>query len=315
MVPSTRWYGAVETGGTTCVCAIGQEPADVQKSVRIPTTTPAETLPQIIDFFHHVTPSISALGVGTFGPVDLSPSSSTFGHLLQTPKRTWSHIDLKGELQRALRVPIVLDTDVNVAARAEYHMGAAQSVDTFLYLTVGTGIGGCLMVNGQPLRGLLHPEMGHIHVPRASNDVFQGVCPYHTSCLEGLASASAIEARWGTAPSALPDDHPAWAMQAHYLAQACASFVYTVSPKRIILGGGVMQRRLLFPMIQDRFRDLFSAYLSLPQLTQNVHTYIVPPELGTQAGIRGALILAQDGSQNGALPGGNASSGMPSMHS
>ena len=315
MASSTRWYGALETGGTTCVCAVGQGPADIYDSVRLPTTTPTDTLGRVIDFFRQVEPDISALGVGTFGPVDLSPSSSTFGHLLHTPKQDWTHVDLKGHLQRALNVPIILDTDVNVAARAEHHMGAAQSIDTFLYLTVGTGIGGSLMINGQCLQGLLHPEMGHIHVPRAPNDTFQGTCPYHDSCLEGLASASAIEARWGTAPDALPDDHPAWTMQAHYLAQACASFVYTFSPERIILGGGVMQRRLLFPMIRNRFRDLFSTYLSLPELTRNVNTYIVPPELGTQAGIRGALALAQDGARNGSLPGSDTPSGMSSMYS
>lgn len=312
MATSTRWYGAVETGGTTCVCAIGQGPTDVQKSVRIPTTTPAETLSQIIDFFRQTCPKISTLGVGTFGPVDLSPSSSTFGHLLQTPKREWSHIDLKGQLQQALRVPVVLDTDVNVAARAEYHMGAAQSVDTFLYLTVGTGIGGSLMVEGKGLRGLLHPEMGHIHVPRASNDTFQGACPYHGTCLEGLASAPAIEARWGITPNKLPDDHAAWPMQAYYLAQACASFVYTFSPERIILGGGVMQRQSLFPMIRNRFRDLFSTYLTLPELTQNVGRYIVPPALGNHAGIRGALALAQSGARNGSMFGAPSSDESPS---
>jgi len=294
MNSNTQWYGAVEAGGTTFVCAVGRGAHDIRALTRIPTTTPTETLGRVVDFFRCEDAEIAALGVGTFGPVDLAPDSATFGHLLQTPKQAWTNTDLVGPLQAALQVPVVLDTDVNVAARAELQWGAAASLDSFVYLTVGTGVGGSLVVNGSCQNGLLHPEMGHIHVPRAPGDDFDGVCPYHGDCLEGLASAPAIAARWGAAPHTLPDDHPAWPLQAHYLAQACITLIHIFSPERIILGGGIMQRDLLFPMIRARVQHRFGSYLKLPALTDDVDSYIVPPALGTRAGVLGALALAHD---------------------
>lgn len=287
-------YGAIEAGGTKFVCAVGRGPDDLRASVRIPTTTPDETLDRVVAFFHEEGNDIAALGMGTFGPVDLDPDSSTFGHLLHTPKDRWRHVDVAGRLHRALGVPVALETDVNAAAIGEHRWGAARDVDTFVYLTVGTGIGGGFMTDGRCLHGLMHPEMGHISVPRAEDDDFDGVCAYHGACLEGLASGPALHARWTTPPEDLPDDHPAWRLQAHYLAHACATFIYTLSPERILLGGGVMQREALFPSIRKRLRDVLNGYLNVAAITDQVESYVVPPGLGTRAGIFGALALARE---------------------
>lgn len=285
-------YGAIEAGGTKFLCAVGTAPNDLQQILRIPTTTPDDTLRQVVAFFDDYRDRLEAIGIGSFGPVDLAPSSDTFGHLLHTPKRGWAKVDLVGTVQDALDVPVALETDVNAAALAEDREGAGQLLETFLYLTVGTGVGGSFVQNGRCLHGLSHPEMGHIRVPRAPDDDFEGVCDHHGDCLEGLASGPALAARWGCNPETLPDDHPAWALQAHYLAHACAGFVYTLSPERIILGGGIMQRTHLFPMIRSRLRDLLSGYPNVSAL-HTLSEYIVPPALGTEAGVRGALALAQ----------------------
>ena len=284
--------GAVEAGGTKFVCALGTGPDDVRALTRFPTTTPEETLGRTVDFFREHAP-IAALGVGSFGPVDPDPSSETFGHILETPKPHWSHADVAGTLGRALGVPVAFDTDVNAAALGEHRWGAGQDAASLLYLTIGTGIGGGALVHGKPVHGLLHPEMGHLLLPRALGDSFAGACPFHGACLEGMAAGPALEKRWGTRAENLSADHAAWGFQAHYLAHALVSFILTLSPQKIILGGGVMHQAHLFPMIRTRVQELLNGYVPRSELLEDIDEYIAPPGLGDRAGVLGAVALAQ----------------------
>ncbi|EKV00525.1 transcriptional regulator/sugar kinase [Leptolyngbya sp. PCC 7375] len=290
-------FGAIEAGGTKFVCAVGTSPDDLRAEMRIPTTTPAETIAQVIDFFRQQISQLgplTAIGIGAFGPVDTHIDSPTFGWFLDTPKPGWQQIELAGVLTRELATPIGFDTDVNAAALGEYHWGNGQGFETFLYLTVGTGIGGGAVVNGQLVHGLLHPEMGHIRIPHdLSADPFPGACPFHQDCLEGLASGFAIEKRWQQKAASLPIDHPAWALEAHYLAVSLVNFMLMFSPERIILGGGVMEQTQLFPLIRLQVRQQMGAYLKVPKIMNDIDAYIVPPKLGGKAGIVGAFVLAQ----------------------
>ncbi|MEM1255226.1 MAG: ROK family protein [Cyanobacteria bacterium P01_H01_bin.21] len=290
-------FGAIEAGGTKFVCAVGASPDDLRAEIRIPTTTPAETIAQVIDFFQQQISQfgpLAAIGVGAFGPVDARIDSPTFGWFLDTPKPGWQQIDFAGMLTRELSTPVGFDTDVNASALGEYRWGNGQGFDTFLYMTVGTGVGGGAVVNGQLVHGLLHPEMGHIRIPHdLSVDPFPGACPFHQDCLEGLASGFAIEKRWQQKAASLPADHPAWALEAHYLAVSLVNFMLTFSPERIILGGGVMEQTQLFPLIRSQVRQQMSAYLKVPKIMNDIDSYIVPPKLGGKAGIMGAFVLAQ----------------------
>lgn len=290
-------WGGVEAGGTKFICAIGTSPDDLRAEIRIPTTTPGETIAQVIEFFHRqekLEGVLEAVGIGSFGPVDANPSSPTFGYLKDTPKPNWTHIDLAGAIRRELNIPIGFDTDVNAAALGEYRWGNAQGLDTFLYLTVGTGIGGGGMVNGKLMHGLLHPEMGHIFIPHdLAADPFAGSCPFHNDCLEGLASGFAIEKRWGQKASSLPPDHPAWLLEANYLALGLANLIFTFSPQKIIIGGGVMDQKQLFPLIRSQVQKRVNTYLKVPKLFNEIEDYISPPKLGSKAGIMGAFALAQ----------------------
>jgi fructokinase len=286
-------YGGIEAGGTKFVCAVAAGPMAVRAQTEFPTTSPQETIARAIAFFASHPEPIAALGIGSFGPLDPDPGSPTFGTITTTPKPGWRNVDMKGRVQSALHVPVGFDTDVNAAALGEHRWGAAQDVDTFVYITVGTGIGGGAMVAGNLVHGLVHPEMGHIRVPHdRDRDPFEGVCPFHGDCLEGLATGPAIEARWSQRGEDLPQDHPAWPLEAHYLALGLASIICTLSPQRIILGGGVMERRFLFPMIRSRVRDLLNGYIQAPAIIDRIDAYIVPPGLGRQAGVLGAIALA-----------------------
>ncbi|MGB3300167.1 MAG: ROK family protein, partial [Phormidesmis sp.] len=290
-------FGGIEAGGTKFVCAVGTGPSDVRAFVRIPTTTPAETISRVIDFFGQQIKRegpLDAVGIGAFGPVDLRPSSSTFGWFLNTPKPGWQQVDFAGVIERELRVPVGFDSDVNAAALGEYCWGNAQGLETFIYLTVGTGIGGGGMVGGQLIHGLLHPEMGHVFIPRdRTTDPFAGVCPFHQDCLEGLASGVAIEKRWGQEAASLPVDHPAWTLEAQYLTAGLINYILTLSPERIIMGGGVMEQQQLFGLIHTQVRKQLNGYLDVPKITHDIENYIVPPKLGSRAGIMGAFALAQ----------------------
>lgn len=288
-------YGAVEAGGTKFVCAIGTGPDDIRALERFPTTTPEETLGRTVAFFrdHPEARGLRAVGIGSFGPVDPDPASPTYGFITSTPKPGWGHTDFAGTLQRVLDVPVAFDTDVNAAAVGEHRWGAAQGLDTFLYLTVGTGIGGGGLVGGQRMRGLVHPEMGHILLPRAAGDDFAGTCPYHGACLEGMASGPAIEARWGRPAIELPADHRAWAFEAHYLAAALVNYICVLSPQRIIMGGGVMHQDHMLPRVRTRVQELLNGYVQAPAVLDGIDRYIVPPALGDRAGVLGALALGR----------------------
>jgi fructokinase len=290
-------YGALEAGGTKFVCLVGSGPDDIRDQIRLATTTPEATLRNAIDFFasarRRVGP-LTAIGIASFGPIDLRLDSPTFGFITSTPKPGWANVDVAGAIRRGLDLPVEFDTDVNAAALGEFQWGAARGLDTFIYLTVGTGIGGGGLIGGRLMHGLVHPEMGHVRIPHnLEADAFPGVCPYHGDCLEGLASGPAMHARWRQPAEELPDNHPAWALEATYLALAVVNFVCTLSPQRIVLGGGVMARASLFPMIRQRVLALLNDYVQADAIVRGIDTFIVPPGLGTDAGVLGALALAQ----------------------
>jgi fructokinase len=286
-------YGGIESGGTKWVCAVGTGPEDIRAAERFPTTTPAETVGQAIEFFQQHK-GLEAIGVGSFGPVDLQTESLTYGHITTTPKPGWQFADVAGPLRKAFGVPVGFDTDVNAAALGEHRWGAGRGLDTFVYFTIGTGIGGGAMVNGRLLHGMLHPEMGHMILPRdPARDPFEGACKFHGACLEGLASGPAMEQRWRARAETLPPDHPAWKIEAHYLALGVLNAISILSPQRVILGGGVMSQSHLFPLIRAEVKALLGDYLKTPQILERIDDYIVPPALGERAGVLGAIALAE----------------------
>jgi len=283
-------YGGIEGGGSKWVCAVGTGPDDLRASETIPTTSRDETIGGAVAFFEREGP-VDAVGIGSFGPVDAHPSSPTWGHITTTPKPGWANTDVAGAVRRALGVPVAFTTDVNAAALGEHRWGAAQGLETIWYVTVGTGIGGGGVVGGRLLHGLVHPEFGHLRVPRADGDGFAGVCPFHGDCLEGLASGPALEARWGRTPPEL-DDARAWELEARYLALGLVSAIAVLSPERIVLGGGVAKRDGLHELVRCEVRDLLNGYVDAPALDGEIDGYIVPPALGARAGVLGALALA-----------------------
>ncbi|WP_138294311.1 MULTISPECIES: ROK family protein [unclassified Clostridium] len=284
--------GALEAGGTKMVCSLGNENGDVLERESFPTTTPEETMPLLIGFFKDK--GIEALGIGTFGPVDLKKESPSYGYITTTPKLAWQNHPLLPQLQDALGVPCEIDTDVNAAALAEYTWGAAKGLGSCLYVTVGTGIGGGLVIENNLVHGLLHPEFGHMLMRPIPEDIMpEGICPFHTGCLEGLACGPAIEKRWGVSAKELPRDHIAWSIEAGYLAQMCANAVVCLSPEKIILGGGVMAQEHLFPMIRKETGRLLGNYVQHEAVLQGMDGYIVPPGLGINSGVAGALLLAR----------------------
>jgi fructokinase len=290
-------FGAIEGGGTKFVCAVGNADGQILVETRFPTTTPKETLARTIAFFQEQNQTLgplTSLGIACFGPLDPKPSSPTYGHILPTPKPGWTGTNVVGQLQAALGIPIGFDTDVNGAALGEARWGAAQGLSTFLYFTIGTGIGGGAMVEGKLLHGLIHPEMGHVLLPHDSaRDPFPGICPFHGGCFEGLASGPALEKRWGQRAETLPADHPAWELEADYIAIAMEGFICAFSPQRIILGGGVPQQPQLLPLVRTKTLALLANYIQSKEVLEYMDRYIVPPELGSRAGIAGALALAQ----------------------
>jgi fructokinase len=288
--------GGLEAGGTKFVCAVGAGPDDVRAETRFATTTPEETIRRAVAFFTEqaARAPLAALGVASFGPLDLDARSPTFGFITTTPKPGWRQVDLGGPLRRALGVPVAVDTDVNGAALAEHRWGSGRGARTLVYVTVGSGIGGGALVDGRPVHGLVHPEMGHLRLPHdRERDPFPGACPHHGDCWEGLASAPALAARWGQPPETLPDDHPAWELQAHYLALGLANVILVLSPERVVVGGGVMARARLYPSIRSKLAGVLGGYLPTPALGDRIDTFVVPPALGDRAGVLGALALAQ----------------------
>lgn len=285
------YLGAVEAGGTKFVCAIGREDGEILERTSFPTTTPSETIGRVIKFFSGK--QIAALGVGSFGPVDLDPTSKTYGYITSTPKPYWSNFNLIGELRNHFPISIGFDTDVNAAALGEVAWGAAKGLNSCLYMTVGTGIGAGAYVEGKLLHGLLHPEMGHIPVKRHPEDTFTGICPFHHDCLEGMAAGPAIEQRWGKKGHEMAEEKQVWEIEAYYLAQAVVNFIYILSPKKIILGGGVMKQTQILPMVRKRVLGMLNNYVGKEEILSGIEQYIVPPELGDNAGLSGSLLLAK----------------------
>jgi fructokinase len=287
-------YGGVETGGTWVVCALGTGPDDITAEETFPTTEPEPTLARIAEFFERG-PRPDAIGVGSFGPVDLDPASPTWGHVTSTPKPGWAHTAVAPMLAERLGVPVRFDTDVTTAAMGEQRWGAAAGVDSVCYLTVGTGIGAGLLIEGRPVHGLVHPEVGHLRVPHdRERDPFAGACPSHGDCWEGLAAGGAIGQRWGVDPRELADDHPAWELEAEYVALGILAIVFVASPRRVVIGGGVMARPGLLDAVRARLGDLNAGYLETPMLGDAIDRYVVAPALGERAGVLGAIALAQD---------------------
>ena len=288
--------GGIEAGGTKIVCAVGTGPDDMRAEIRFATTTPEETISQAIQFFRAQQQEgpIAAIGVASFGPVDPDPASPTFGYVTTTPKPHWANTNFAGPLRQALGVPVGFDSDVNGAALGENRWGAAQGLDTFIYLTVGTGLGGGGMVNGKLIHGIMHPEMGHMQIPHDWDaDPYAGWCTYHGDCWEGLAAGPAIEERWQFRAEQLPPGHPSWHLEAHYLALGLVNIICILSPQRIIMGGGVMKQMHLFPKIRAKVKTLLNGYIQKPQITEMIDEYIIPPALGDRAGVLGAIALAQ----------------------
>lgn len=284
--------GALEAGGTKMVCSIGNEKGEVWNTQSFPTLDPEKTIPQLIEYFDGK--GIEALGIGSFGPLDLDEKSATYGYITSTPKPNWSDYPLLPAFRDALDVPVMIDTDVNAAALAEITLGAAKGLNSCLYVTVGTGVGGGLVVEGNLVHGLLHPELGHMLMrPVAGDPAPDGFCPYHKGCLEGCASGPAIERRWGKSARELPPEHPAWTVECEYLAQMCANAIVCFSPECIVLGGGVMQQAHLFPRIRQRTVELLGGYVRSPRILREIDTYITAPGLGTASGVTGALLLAR----------------------
>jgi fructokinase len=275
-------FGGIEAGGSKWNCAVGTGPDDLRAVSTIATATADETLGEAVAFFDREGP-VDAIGIGSFGPVDLAR-----GVITTTPKPGWAHTDVSGEIGRRLGVPVAFDTDVNAAALGEHRWGALQGLDVCCYVTVGTGIGGGILVGGTPVHGLQHPEVGHLRIPHdRDEDPFPGVCPFHGDCWEGLASGPAMEARWGRPADEVADDAP-WALEARYLALGVLALMAVVSPRRIVVGGGVLNRRGLLELVQRQLDQLVSGYVAVPEL--------VPPALGARAGVLGALALAESAS-------------------
>ena len=284
-------FGSLEAGGTKMVLSVGNERCELLEQASIPTEEPEKTIPAMTAWFKDK--GIVSLGIGTFGPVDLNPASPTYGWILRTPKPGWGNRPLLPPMRDALGIPAGIDTDVNAAALAEWQLGAAKGLNSCLYVTVGTGIGAGLVAEGHLVHGLSHPEMGHMLLRQEQEDrTPAGFCPYHRGCLEGLASGPAMEKRWGTKAQNLPPEHEAWKLEASYLAQMCMNAVCALSPEKIILGGGVMQQKHLFPLIRKKTLDLLNGYVQHREILENIDGYIVETGLGTKSGAAGGLLLA-----------------------
>ncbi len=294
-------FGALEAGGTKMVMAVGDEGGRILEQRTIPTTTPEETMPQIVEYFKEKIKEkgIVALGVGAFGPVDVVSGSPTYGYILNTSKLAWKNYNLAGTLEKELGIPVGLDTDVNGSCLGEMTYGCAKGLDTVVYITIGTGIGAGIAVGGKLLHGMLHPEAGHMLIAKNSHDPGKSVCPYHDSCFEGLASGPSIEARWGKKAVELVDKSIVWELESEYIAKGLVNMILTLSPQKIILGGGVMHQEQLFPMIRSKVITMLNEYYTTKEL-ENMDSYIVPASLQDDQGVMGAIRLAQLAFEEGA---------------
>jgi len=283
--------GALEAGGTKMVCAVGNEKGEIFERISIPTETPDITMPKIVEYFQGK--GIEALGIGCFGPIDLNRDSETYGYITTTPKLAWSNYNIVGVLKDALRIPVGFDTDVNGSMLGEATWGCAQGLECSMYITIGTGIGAGIIANGKLLHGMLHPEAGHLLMRRYPDDTYEGKCPYHKTCLEGMAAGPAIEDRWGKKGVELTDRKEVWEMEAYYIAQALVDYIMVLSPQKIILGGGVMHQEHMMPLVLKELKEQLGGYIQTKEI-ENLAEYIVLPSLDDNQGIMGALKLALD---------------------
>lgn len=281
--------GALEAGGTKMVCAIGNENGEIVKREVFPTTTPEETMPQMIAFFQGE--EVEALGIGCFGPIDPRKGSKTYGYITSTPKLAWQNYNIVGEFEKALHCPVGFDTDVNAAALGEAFYGITKGLQNSIYITVGTGIGVGVYSEGRLLHGMMHPEAGHILMKRHPSDTYEGWCPFHKDCLEGLAAGPALEKRWGSKGDTLTDREEVWELESYYIAQACVNYCMILSPERIVLGGGVLKQPSLIPLIRKKFTELLADYIRTEEV-HDVEHYIVPASLNDNQGVMGCIRLA-----------------------
>lgn len=272
------------------VCAIGNEKGEIFEQISIPTQTPEITVPKMISYFKEK--NTEALGIGCFGPIDPDKGSKTYGYITSTPKLAWADYNIVGTFQEALLCPVGFDTDVNGSVLGEVTFGQGKGKSCVVYVTIGTGVGAGIYVEGKLLHGMLHPEAGHVLIRRRSDDAYKGKCPYHKNCLEGLAAGPAVEERWGLSARDLSSRDEVWDLEAYYIAQALTNYILILSPEMIILGGGVMHQEQLFPMIRNYVKEMLNGYLKTEELTDLEH-YIVPASLHDDQGIMGCLELAR----------------------
>lgn len=282
--------GALEAGGTKMVCAIGNEKGEISEKISIPTRTPETTMPEMIQWFK--ARKIETLGIGCFGPIDPDKDSPTYGYITSTPKLAWKDYNIVRAFEECLCCPVGFDTDVNGSALGEVTFGQAKGKKNIIYLTVGTGVGAGVYAEGKLLHGMLHPEAGHILMHRREDDHYEGKCPYHKTCLEGLAAGPAIEERWGKKGIELQDRDEVWDLEAYYLAQALTNYILILAPQLIILGGGVMHQEQLFPRIRSYVKEMLNGYIKTKEL-EDIDHYIVPASLHDDQGIMGALELGR----------------------
>ncbi len=282
--------GALEAGGTKMVCAVGDETGKIFEQISIPTETPEITMPKLIDYFKKA--EVDALGIGCFGPIDPDKNSKTYGYITSTPKLAWANYDIVGAFEKALGCPVGFDTDVNGSVLGEVTFGQAKGKKCVIYVTIGTGVGVGVFIEGKLLHGMLHPEAGHVHIQKREDDAYEGKCPYHKTCLEGLAAGPAVEARWGQKAVELKDRKEVWDLEAYYIAQALYGYILTLSPEMIILGGGIMHQEQLFPLIRNYVKEMLSGYIKTDEI-ENIDGYIVPASLHDDQGIMGCLELGR----------------------
>lgn len=283
-------YGSIEAGGTKFVCAIGNEDLEIVERVSYPTTTPEETMSSVIEFFSQYQEELVAIGVGSFGPIDIHKDSETYGYITSTPKLAWQNFDFVGTLKKSFDVPVAWTTDVNAAAYGEYVFGNGKGLSSVVYYTIGTGVGGGALQDGRFIEGFSHPEMGHMMIVPHSDDDFKGNCPFHGNCLEGMAAGPAIEKRSGRKGQDIPADDPIWEIEAEYIAQCAYNTTLMLSPDVIIFGGGVMKQRHMVEKVHQAFKRLLNNYVKTPSLDK----YIVTPALEDNAGTLGCLALAKN---------------------
>lgn len=284
-------YGAIEAGGTKFVLAVGTEDGKLLDKKIISTRGPEETMAEVFDYFKDK--EICSLGLGCFGPLDLNPQSYKYGYITTSPKIKWNNYNILGALRENLNIPVVINTDVGAAAYGELTFGRYKSSNTLLYITVGTGIGGGFVVDKKIHTGMMHPEIGHILIRQNPADTYEGNCTYHKNCLEGLASGPAIEGRRKVSGRDIRDDDPLWFYIADYIAQALVNYILIISPDKIVIGGGVMDRKFLYPLIRENVVKILNGYIDTKKIN-NIENYIVEPSLGSESGILGALALAID---------------------